>query len=340
MTSDPCILLVYLGGSIPKYALANIRYLRRTFPAADVWLAHDTDAVAEKAARAGARTWRFDAGGELRARTEQVVGLDPEFRSGFWINTMMRLWAVAAFAESNATRPIVHIEADVWLSPTLDLARLSSLDAGIGYPLVNASDGAASVLLVREWAALSEVLHLVDAAQPGATMSDMGLLGAARDEERTVILPSAPDVESCFHPGVDASLRSQMSAALAQVGGIIDAATWGQYLLGLDARNARGRRRLFVDLPHHAIDCRNATFSLDAEGGLDVHGDFGSVPVLALHVHSKDIRMFTNHRRLLGRRVREASSGPRTEFDAAAFASAIGEAVRRRMRGIRRRIGR
>lgn len=340
MSADPRILLVYLGDSIPKYALANIRYLRRTFPAIEVWMAHDSDLVAARAARAGAHTWRFDAEGDLRQRMETIVGLDPQFRGGFWINTMMRLWAVAAFAEVNPSSSIVHIEADVWLSPHLDLGRLCSLGAGIAYPLVNASEGAASVLVIRDAAALAEILHVADVPQSGATMSDMGLLGAAQSMEQVAILPSAPDASSFFHANIGEPLRTRMSATVQQVGGVIDAATWGQYLLGLDARNARGRRRLFVDLPHHAIDCRAASFSLDSAGGLLVHGGSGAAPVLALHVHSKDIRMFTNHRRLLNRRVRQCVAGPRTELDLNALSYAVGEAVRRRIRGILRRIGR
>lgn len=332
MTAKPRLLLVYLGPELPRYAAANIRYLCRTFPDTELWIACDSVAVERKARRAGARPWRFDARGELRTQVQGIVGLDPHFRSGFWVNTMLRLWAVAEFCEVHADAPTVHIEADVWLSPVLDLERLCRIDAGIAYPLVDADGGAASILIVRESAVLRRILATAAATGGGAPMSDMALLGKVQADVDVRILPTAPDETSCFHIGVDAVLRRRMCEGLETVGGILDAATWGQYLLGLDARNARGRREVFMDLPHHAIDCRGVGFSTDAAGGLTLTGAFGQVPVLALHVHSKDAHMFTNPAKLLRLRVQQAPSGPRTELDVSALTTAVVAAIARRLR--------
>lgn len=335
MTAMPRLLLVYLGQALPRYAVANIRYLRRTFPAAELWIACDSRAVARKAERAGARPWQFDSQGALREQVQSIVGLDPQFRGGFWVNTMMRLWAVAAFCETHADVPTVHLEADVWLSPALDLARLCRVGAGIAYPLVDSSGGAASILVVRDGLVLRRILEAAAATAGGAPMSDMALLGRVQADPDVRILPTAPDETSCFHPEADAVLRRRMCEGVKSLGGIVDAATWGQYLLGLDARNARGRREVFTDLPHHAIDCRSVGFSMDAVNSLVLTGAFGIVPVLALHVHSKDARMFTNPEKLLRRRVQQAASGPRTEFDLAAFGAAIVAASTRRLRLVR-----
>lgn len=334
MSPQPRLLLVYLGDSLPAYAVANIRYLRRTFPAIEVWLACDSDAVAKKAERAGAQVWIFRPDTQLRAEVSRAVGLDPAFRAGFWINTLLRLWAVAGFLDSHPDAPVVHIEADVWLSPELEIPQLCEIGTDLGYPLVHADEGAASVLVVRHAASLRTLLQSAIAPSSAPGITDMRLLGMWQQSPQVRVLPTSPSAGACFHDQVSPELRTRMSLAIPSLRGIVDAATWGQYLLGLDARNARGRRALFVDLPHHAIDCRNVSFSLTSEGGVNLHGEFGVCALLALHVHSKDIRMFTDHRRLLARRVRQAARGARTEWDVRALLYAIVQAALRRLRWV------
>lgn len=332
MSACPPLLLVYLGGKLPGYVVANLRYLRRTFPHAEVWLACDSLRAARQARRAGALVWMYRAEPELKARLLGGIGLDPAFRHGFWLNTMLRLWAVAAFAEQHGDAPLIHLEADVWLAPDAPLERWRSLECDLAYPLASAEAGAASVLLVREPRALVALLSGIEEAVDGSAVTDMMLLGQAQLRPGVRILPTAPDAQHCFHAGVDAALRERMSVGLPETGGIIDAATWGQYFLGLDPKNARGRRALFVDLPEHAVDCRGVRLLVGARGCIRIDGEFGSVPIYALHVHSKDARVFRDAESLLRMRAAQLQDGRLVEFDSRAFISAATEALRRRWR--------
>lgn len=333
--SAPCIVLVYLGDALPRYAEANLRYLRRTFAGHDVWMVCDSDTVARRALATGARVWRFEPSATLRQHVVEVVGEDPGFRDGFWVNTMLRLWALEAFAVATDESAIVHIEADVWLSPHLDVDALCRVDAGVAYPLVDAAGGAASVFLVRDAAVLRALLDSSAQRDGGGRLSDMRLLGMAQMDSGVRILPSSPSPDACFHQNVEPSLRERMSNPVPGLDGVVDAATWGQYLLGLDGRNARGGRDLFVDLPHHAIDCQSARFEVAGDGRVLLTGDFGTSQLLALHVHSKDIRMFTDYERLLRRRIAQLEGGPRSEFVLRDWWFAVSTAIRRRYRGWR-----
>lgn len=340
MSSHPRLLLAYLGNEFPRYAIANLGYLRKTFPEHELWIACDSDAVARKATAAGAQVWKFEVDAELRRRLQRWIGFDPEFRNGFWLNSSLRLWAVLAFAEQFRDAPVLHLEADVWLSPAAPLDEWGSLPCSVAYPIVNGDAAVASVLLVRESQTLRELLSAIDNSDSPEMANDMTLLGRGRRLPGVFVLPTAPNADSCFRADAPLELRQLMSAGVQACGGIIDAATWGQYFLGLDAKNARGKRTLFVDVPDHAIDCKGTSLRVNELGHVFLQGSFGEVAVLAMHVHSKDVRMFRDHAPLLLRRSRHAPDGPAQEFDAVASLSAIAEALRRRKRLLMKRIGR
>lgn len=332
MTVRPRIVLTYLGPTLPRYVVQNLRYLRRTFAEYEIWLICDDITVASMAREQGALVWQFRDKSSVRERLVALVGFDPYFRGGFWVLSMLRLWAVREFGAEFADTPLVHLESDVWLAPNAPLELLVSYAKDLAFPLVDATTAAASLVVVRNAEVLATVLERSFLKRPrNSPLTDMTLLGeAAATDPTIVILPTAPDGHTCFHAGVTEHLRNRMSNGVSAIGGIVDAATWGQFLLGLDPQNARGRRELFVDLPHHALDCRNVQFHIGDDACLNIEGSFGSCSIFALHVHSKDARIFDNPVPLLRRRLMQAASGPRSEFVPSALIATLRGAAERR----------
>lgn len=324
------IVYVHLGPYWPRWLLPNCLDQRLTL-GREVVIVSDNQRLLKAANSRRLDTWEYRT--SLPERTVDVGNASlSDFRSGFWVETSRRFVALRDFQE-DLKEPMVHVESDVVLFPSLELKCFERLANGLAFPLVAENIGVASVLFSREAGDMSNLVQTMLTSRkrygPVTDMQLLGLLSSEHADSVSLLPTTTPSREWVEESTVD-SLLVKMSSNYAQFGGIFDAATIGQYLTGLDSRNYRGQRRIFTIPSDHTLDPSKMRFQLSGEQLMvaDAVNDV-EIPVHCLHVHSKDLRVFTTRERtsLLEERLRVDSRSGRIEFDAWGLVRSIGDSL-------------
>jgi hypothetical protein len=305
-----------------------------------VVLVSDADRLLQEAANSGISTFRYrhQASGESHAESKRDEG----FRSGFWLHTTRRFAALESYQKEN-DGPILHVESDVVILDRFNMESLNHCPTSIAYPLLSPSLGVGALVYLRR-SSDSRKLATWMGAHGSSSIADndmnrLAQVSRTRSSEVT-ILPTAPTMASMlFRESAEDDFRIRVSENSGIFGGIFDGATLGQYLSGLDPRNDLGRRWLSVAPSDHLIDPGGVTFEAE-EGDLWIlePGVEDHTPILNLHIHSKDVRMFdaSKRARLLARRASEAARPVRAEMDYWAFRQSVIERLRQKMDSMRK----
>ena len=306
----PVIVLVHLGSRMPGHLPAQIRRLRRQ--GHDVIVAVDSAPVATHVSRHGASAVVVDVTAQ-RNLLAMSMGQRMAFRDGFWAQTALRLTALAQ-VHDELGQPVIHIENDVLLHPRLDTRRLVQSGHPLAWGTLAPGRDIAAILVTQDTSATAALAESVISDMLAAPdITEMHALAAfsSRRPADVELLPTSPsDQADFFMTGAPADIRGVLSRGAGAWSGVFDVAGFGQYLLGTDPRNRRGRYTLFTDPPDQWVRPSRFVMAADAEGWpvLEVGGE--SFTVWSLHVHSKDLRAFDEGqlRQLLANRI----AGPRT----------------------------
>lgn len=290
------IVLTYSGSTWPKYLLANLQYLKSTFPEHEVILLMDNiDFPSEY--KEFAECIVIDKVSPQMQEISSNLNHDPDFWSGFWYRTISRFFLLHSHMQRHPNRSVLHIEADVLLLPDFPFCKFDTLNLGLAYPAINESHGVASVFYVRDSNSLKLFLDFcTERAKDSPTATDMTMLADyAKFSKDVQILPS---LLPCSENTTDVnSLHHRSFHKTSNIfGGIFDGATIGQYLFGLDPRNNLGIRTVFSEISGHFLRPKSLTFNLSFDSGswkLNLSDSLGhSLPIYCLHIHSKDKRAF------------------------------------------------
>lgn len=286
MTTAPELVFVHIGESVPTYvrsalSLADrdarlpLRMLCSSATAPHFTGLYATTAIDDF----------YDPTPFLDARRN--IAADHTFRDGFWLKTTERYFVLAQYMDAHRVDRLVHAELD---SLTFALDRfVSNLDRsgerGIFLPFDHPARSIASLVYVNDPAALHELVRFITTTTP--VRNDMDLLARfAQHSPRSV--RRLPTLESLTRPAAFEELACR-AITPSQLGGIVDAASIGQWIGGIDPRN-RGFG------PHwnhfeNDVTTRNALASLDivldASGPTARIGDLEGVRLYNLHLHSK-----------------------------------------------------
>lgn len=308
----PHIVFVHIGPLLPNYLEVAVAQARR-FNDCDIWLLAPAQAL-EKAVfdtDQKLRTVSCEALGlsDTHRRFHRVATLDRHFRDGFWLHTTERFFYLETLVDRAGLSHVFHLENDVMLYA--DLQDLLPVFVRC-YPTMAATFDAPNrcvpgFVYARDRAALGRLTRfIVDvAASTEKTPSDMALLAGFRSTfgKRAVdTLPIVP--EGCPHLvgerlGPDPLLAGPFWKHFDQFGAIFDAAAIGQYLGGIDPRNAGGT---------DTVGFINETCIFDPSGYhyrwlMDTRGrripcamdkDGGEYRVNNLHIHSKALKDFVS----------------------------------------------
>lgn len=207
--------------------------------------------------------------------------LDAAFRNGFWRAASLRFFYIHNYVKQHGLRDIFHIEYDnliyqdfTRLLPVFQTrAMMCVLDAP--------SRCVPSFVYWRDADAVFDlVLSLLGAGERGE--NDMTALAghAARYPDRVGALPIITP---------DYGAPPQYSAGLADFGMLFDGAAVGQYIGGVDPRNAGGDTRGFIN-ETTVFRCDRARVEWrTADDGLR-RPYLNNYPLVNLHIHSKDLR--------------------------------------------------
>jgi hypothetical protein len=195
---------------------------------------------------------------------------------GYWLNTIVRLFALIQVAQLKPDETTIHLESDVYLYATIDdLIGYQFSQEFISYPRLSRSRGIASILYSPNLKTLEEFLFNLQKIlnENNGLTNDMDLLGNALNMEIAKELKSVPGVN------------------VESAGGnyIFDGAALGQYLLGVDPVHTSGSVVGGFQNSDYPIELSNLNWSIPKPGKIVIGYKEMKYEVLSLHAHSKEI---------------------------------------------------
>ncbi len=258
------------------------------------------------------------------------------FRQGFWSLSTERFVALAEVHEALGA-DVVHVESDVRLAPGIDLSELRQRRQAVAFPLLAPGRGSGSVVYLRDPEASRQLSTELSAFVKATDGNDMqGLWEFWQRHQRDVgILPCVAKADDQrLEDSIGPEAFAEMQSLRAVMGGVFDAASYGQFLFGTDGRNDRyGRRVVGGVSPRHFSQPSSRSFQRPLAWPIALRD---SSQLLSLHVHSKDVQALGQQdpSTLVG--APAAQVGRRV--DLWALGSNIRDAMERRTRRVRARL--
>jgi hypothetical protein len=290
------LVFVYLGSKVPKYVTANMKQIASRFPDQELVFIGDNSGTCRKYERLGFKTWLSPNPESSWEIDRFSFSHDPDFRDGFWFKTLARFFALNEFLKTIPDTACLLIESDVWVSPTFPMNQFENAEFEIAYPLTTVSQGVASTFFVKSQLQMQHFLDFsIDEVRRDPSSSDVTILAEYRKHfpDLVVILPSGPINISAYNSGfqeIDSALMSDQRFFRNQV---FDGSTWGQFLTGEDPRNSWGFTMIYHIQPHHAVNPSLFNFKL-IDNNIIANYQGVDYVIHSLHVHSKDIRVFSD----------------------------------------------
>jgi len=308
----PTLLFVHLGPELPPWLALTLQQAR-IFNSCPLILVADESAIERAALPQSLEVTPLpvqELGLTQKQRQFRALSpFDKQFRDGFWTYTSERFFVVEAAMFKLSLANVIHLENDVLLYCSLDelLPRLARLYDSVAATFDNDTrcvPGMIYLPTVRAAALVTDfllaALRQVAAGAPVPGLNDMMLLGALRAHGRAaidhlpIVPPDYPAVlrSAIGHTVADASCYSRHFDTLRM---IFDAAALGQFLGGVDPRNARGSTVGFIN-ESCVFDPRvlRPRFTSDAQGRKVpvVETPSGLHAVANLHIHCKNPTAF------------------------------------------------
>lgn len=195
---------------------------------------------------------------------------------GYWLNTLMRLFALNQVAKLNPSEPILHLESDVYLyAEQNDLQKFEFSQDLVSYPRLSGSRGVASILYSPNSETLLTFLKKLSSIllENQNIVNDMDLLGYALNADAARELPSTP------HPQEELAVNRY----------IFDGAALGQYLLGIDPIHTNGSVISGYQNTDYNFDISSFKWSIPRLGKIIFTIQGMDYQILNLHAHSKEI---------------------------------------------------
>jgi len=285
------LVLVHLGGKIPRYAKRNLTLLHAMFPHIQRTMMVDSEKNGKIALQ---RNFNIETI-TMSSVSISEVGRhhDLEFRNGFWFTSFFRLISVCEYA-IKVNKPIIHIENDVLLAPNFPFDQLTKGTKAMWFQFNEQRDVAAILFLPNKSVATWLKAELIRKYAEKPSHTDMTVLReiARENQEMVEYFPVAESPESkIFRSDISTFARTQNSQGFEKFEGIFDSAPIGMYFLGRDPRNHRGQLVRFMPLPESFVGAEASILNFDHERmSLKIDGD--DVKIFNLHVHSKLPKIF------------------------------------------------
>jgi len=329
------LTVIYLGKKLPRYVLKNLEYLRATFDECEIFFISDSIPSIDKAAKTGVKTWLAPNPDEQWSDVREQLNHPMSFRQGFWFKTLARFFVLNSFMQAHRDESCLQIEADVFLFQDFPISKFFNLDAEIAFPMESSDMGIASLLYLKDHKSAQSLTDFaMNAIQSDPQITDMSLLGRIAHSRKLkfVPLPTLPEsLQGALNQPEAIDLVCQNTLCDT---GVFDGITIGQYLLGVDPRNSRGKLILHRVQPTHAINPQKLCLTWDGDKNLSLWAPNGNSQIYNLHNHAKDLRLYnkTSRNKLLQKRISSSNKGETTEFNVHFFLTVSVNAIRRRAR--------
>lgn len=329
------ISIVYLGNKLPRYLLKNLIYLKLTFPNEKFVFISDNEVSLAKVKKIGFEIWKFNSLANYQEKYKGLLEHDYEFRSNFWFNTLARFFAINEYMYEHSTNSHLHIEADNFLFPNFPFDYFRNCANTLSFPLESKDMGVASILFIPDLNSAKILVEFsINEMLINSKATDMTILGAISNSTEYKVNRLGVIPKELMH-----SLRFTENAEYftsnLDLIGLFDAITHGQYLLGIDPRNFRGIRKVYLSVPSHELQANKLhyKYSIEDESIILTNG-IHHWPIYNLHNHSKDLRMYSKEKRakILQRRIQQNRGVVKNEYLPSVFAQSLLKSIFRRMK--------
>jgi hypothetical protein len=332
LTKSMHVSIIYLGDELPTYLIQNLKYLNRTFPNEQIVFISDSDKSVQIVSSLGIRTWKFQGLTKIIETYRKSLRHDWAFRSNFWFKTLARYFAIDAYMSEHPDHSHLHLEADNFLFPNFPFEYFRNNESQLAFPMESDEMGVASVLFIPNTHALKVLIDTsVKEISDNPFATDMTILGkiANSDEYLSSKLRVLPKE---LQDSLKATNYPSFFSSAAPIPGVFDAISHGQFLLGVDPRNFRGIRKVFAAQASHAVNPAEIIYQVKSKNELCISQRGDSWPIYNLHNHAKDLRLYSENKRLklLTTRIGQIQSGERNEFLLPFFLKALFGALKRR----------
>lgn len=279
------MIFVYLGGSVPKYALRNLQNTADTYSGRVILLStHPLPRHLRKVENVLVDPAWYDS--RKFSQFKKLSTVDKLYRNQFWLHAAERLFVLRSYVEKFSVENFFHAELDVLLFNLEDLEEsLRELDSTVFLPPEGARRALASLIFVKHAKGLDHLISfLCEHAHLG---NEMKILGAFLQECRGTAIALKSD--RLFDSDWPFGLRY-----CENVKGLVDTSGFGQWLFGPDPRNSS--RSSFTRYRSGGLryDVQNLRFHYSPRtNSVTVRRLSGPKhPVHAIHVHSKTTAVF------------------------------------------------
>lgn len=287
---------MYLGNKLPEYVALNVQLVQQRFPDHETVLLVDSSSVYNECIRDELPAVLVDDPRNTWKTIKDSMSYSEQFRDDFWFKTVARFDAIRSYMKKHGDQELMHVEADVLLSPKYPLDFFeSNTKFSIAYPLTNIDQGVASTFYVRDLSALEHFLtYSENCFKENSESTDVSILGRYYQDhsEFCWVMPTAPNDSIDFNAHVSENTKKVMSENYCATNGIFDASTWGQYLTGHDPMNSVGIISMFKNQNHHAIRTNGIYFRVEQNGRVFLRIGNENIEIFSLHVHSKSLDLF------------------------------------------------
>lgn len=327
------IVFAHFHSPLPRHLLLNLKRTSELFPDQRIFLLTDTKSV--KLKMDNLNVFQISPNKEW-IKLENLLAHDRNFRNNFWFTSLARFLAIAEFASSHRDE-IFHLESDVIISSDFPFRLFTQAESSFLFPIVSDSRAIASCLYIKNFEAANYLASLaITEAMKNSNTTDMHVLRklSQLNSENFKMLPTTPSQKSAM-PEVNDDFLKENDKMVSYFGGVFDGFDLGRYLFGMDPRNKRGFSTLrdfdssvylnVRKLNFSVKDKREFPYILDVEKNEDI-------PVFALHIHSKNIKLFMPREihKTIRKAVSESTYGPKRKFYLKTFCNSVKLSILRR----------
>ena len=294
------IMFVNLGKRIPPYLYENIKLTQELFPNCKILFITDHHRPSDELELLNVRVLDYIRDERVSELLEKMPH-DKEFRSGFWQLTTDRLFAICQSIIRFNLKDTLYLESDVRLFSDFPINRI--VETGkIRWARYNEVRDVASVVyvpnpadaqfleeeLLREF---SEESHHTDMT----ALNNIARLNLDRIKLFPTVVPGLEN-KNYLQKDIEKSQQILHEVSSDDFDGIFDGAILGMWLSGQDPRNNYGFTKylnpILLSKGESYVNPSLGKFEVKP-GYLGIVVNSKYVPIYNLHIHSKNVSLFT-----------------------------------------------
>jgi hypothetical protein len=264
------LVFVHLGPGKADHLPVNVKHIKKLFPESSITLIITEDGHRSLRNLQGINYYTYKRINNSETTFAQLEH-NSNFREGFWIFSLERIFALEEWSAVKLTSNFLHIESDVLLMSDFPLSVIESLDVLAWTRFNDVRDVATFIYSPNHkeiaWV-VEEIKKLIVTDRLITDMTSLSHI-SHRNVDRVKILPSTPsELKEGEH-------------------GLFDPAAYGMWLTGQDPRNRWGFLHKYVPLLDSDSKPENFSYIVKKEGRIEISDVKKSYSLYNLHIHSK-----------------------------------------------------